>query len=231
MKNFGVIYKNKIKEAEELANAEILNGFKTIYESMLNHYKLVDINALTEEAKLSFLTELNKYWNEETGLTNAGKIFINKRVTTLNENSTKIQKNNYLKDKTYNVLKDVFERANIKYRIYNVLDEMFEQTNSSNINDVLPVNTITENLKEVFGEVLNEYIDEIYNELKESANSNTKDLTYTIIKGRVGNKEVTAYVYPRKDAGLSHYKIEGEKGKIMGTVQFSEIYNIKQKKY
>jgi hypothetical protein len=58
-----------------------------------------------------------------------------------------------------------------------------------------------------------------------------KELEYLIIHGRVGNKDVIAYVYPGNDRDLSYYKIEGEKGYKMGHVKFSEIYSQKSKKY
>lgn len=68
---------------------------------------------------------------------------------------------------------------------------------------------------------------ESLNELK------LKDSTpkITVIKGRVGRKEVTQYLYKGKDSGLSHYYVEGEKGAKVGIVKFSEIYSEQSKNY
>lgn len=56
-----------------------------------------------------------------------------------------------------------------------------------------------------------------------------KPLTYKKITGRVGNKDVTAFVYPGKDSGLSHYKVDGKN--YMGIVEFTEVYSKKDVKY
>jgi len=49
----------------------------------------------------------------------------------------------------------------------------------------------------------------------------------TIIKGYVGREEITAYIYPGSDFGLSWYKYQGKS--YFGTVQFTEIIKIDEK--
>jgi len=49
------------------------------------------------------------------------------------------------------------------------------------------------------------------------------------IRGRVGAEAVTAFVHPGADFGLSHYEYMGKK--YFGTVQFTETYETRRKKY
>lgn len=55
------------------------------------------------------------------------------------------------------------------------------------------------------------------------------NLYLTIIRGRVGDKGVIAYLYPGRDSDLSYYKVDGKT--YVGTVDFSEIYEKRRKKY
>ena len=170
MQKFGEIYKRKLNESETRQETKVLDEFKIVYKAMLEHYGLKAINSLNEQSKLSFLTELNRYWTEEEGLSEKGKNFVNQRLISLNENSTSLQKKNFLRAKSYAVINETFRQSNIKYKLYDVIDEMYKELNASNLNDILSSETITSIILESFNRSLIELTNNIGTELKESAN-------------------------------------------------------------
>jgi hypothetical protein len=174
MKKFSEIYKEKVNKAELQQENNVLEGFKKIYGAMLDHYGLTAINNLNEESQLSFLTELNQYWSEEEGISEKGEKFLQKRSMTLNENSTAVQKKNFLKEKASIVIAETLRQTNIKYKLYDVIDEMYKQTKSSNLRDVLSPDMITTIIAESFSKTLDEFVTNINKELKESVEPKRK---------------------------------------------------------
>lgn len=170
MRKFNTVYKEKQGKADELHETRILADFKKIYNALLEHYKLTAIHDLNEKSQISFLTELNTYWTEASGLNEDGMNFLKKRSLKLTESSTPLQKKNYLKVKTSNLLNELMRKTDLKYRVYNILDEMFKNTDSSKIDDVLSPQMITDIIKESFGNTLDELAGTIYTELNESVN-------------------------------------------------------------
>lgn len=47
------------------------------------------------------------------------------------------------------------------------------------------------------------------------------ELTYTKIIGYVGDKKITAFIYPKSDCGLNHYILNGRT--FVGSVEFTSI--------
>lgn len=174
MKKFNEIYKEKLNEAEIRKENKVLSDFKLIYKAMLENYNISSVKDLDEDSQLSFLTELSYYWDEENGLSEKGKNFLKKRDTTLNENSTVTQKKNYLKSKSYVVINETFKQANFRKRVYDVIDEMYYQLKASDLSDILSPDTIVSIVNESLNKVSKEFINEIYNELKENYSPKVK---------------------------------------------------------
>jgi len=174
MRKFGDLYKEKVNEAEVLQENEILESFKKIYSSMLDHYGLKTINDLNEESQLSFLTELNSYWNQDTGINEKGEKFLLKRSMSLNENSTAVQKKNFLKEKTNVLVKETLRQSNLKYKIYDIIDEMYKQINASGLKDILSPDMITSIITESFVKSIDEFTRNIHKELSESVQPKRK---------------------------------------------------------
>lgn len=174
MKKFSEIYKEKVNEAEVKQESRVIEGFKKIYTAMLDHYGIASIHDLNEDSQVSFLTELNYYWTENEGLSEKGEKFLQKRSMILNENSTAVQKKNFLKDKSIAVINETLRQSNIKYRLYDVIDEMYKQTKSSNLSDVLSPDMITTLIAESFSKSLDEFISDINKELRESVQPKRK---------------------------------------------------------
>jgi hypothetical protein len=171
MKKFSVIAKEKAEEHNILQENKVLDDFKKIYGAMLEHYGLTAIHDLDEDSQLSFLTELNHYWSEEGGLSEKGNKFLQKRSMNLNENSTAVQKKNFLKDKSYAVINETLRQTDLKFRLYDVIDQIYHETNASNLKEVLSPDMITSIITESFVKSLNEFTENINKELKESVES------------------------------------------------------------
>jgi len=174
MKKFGEIYKVKVNEAETRQESKVLTDFKLVYNAMLEHYGLNSVHQLNEESQLSFLTELNHYWSEEAGLSEKGQSFIEKRSMSLNENSTAVQKKNYLRNKTYAVVNETLRQSNIKFKIYDIIDEMYKQLNASDLADILTPDMITQIISESLNRSLSEFTAGIHKELSESVKPKRK---------------------------------------------------------
>ena len=169
MRKFGDVYKQKLNESETRQETKVTEEFKSVYKAMLEHYGLNAINQLNEESQLSFLTELNRYWSEEEGLSEKGQAFLQKRSMSLNENSTAEQKKNFLRAKSYAVINETLRQSQVKYKLYDVIDEMYSQLNASGLNDILSPDMITTIISESFNKSLTDFTNNINKELKESA--------------------------------------------------------------
>lgn len=174
MRKFDTVFKEKVYESEKIHEAKIVSEFKRIYNALLEHYNLTAIHDLNEKSQISFLTELNQYWSEETGLSEMGKGFLQKRSLRLNENSTPLQKKNYLKSKTTLLLNETLRQHDIKYKIYSIIDEMYTQIKGSNLNDILSPDMIHAIISEAFNESITKFTDNIKTELSESAKPKIK---------------------------------------------------------
>jgi len=169
MRKFGEIYKEKLNEASDQQESKILKDFKSIYSVMLEHYGIVSVHDLDPKTERSFLTELNKYWSEDGGLTKSGKEFLKDRRFTLNENSTSNQKKIFLKNKSKIMLNEIMRQTNLKFKLYNIIDEMYNQISASNLTDVLPADSIVDIIKESFSESLTKFFGNIRHELRDSS--------------------------------------------------------------
>jgi len=168
MKKFGEILKVKVNEADSRQESKVLGDFRIIYTAMLEHYGLKSVHDLDEASQVSFLTEVNHYWSEEAGLNEKGEQFLAKRSMTLNENSTAVQKKNFLRAKTYTVINETLRQSNIKDKLYSVIDEMYHQLNAHDLGDILTPDMITHIISESFYKSLDEFTTSIHTELAES---------------------------------------------------------------
>lgn len=169
MRKFGEVYKEKMNEAVQVHESIIVNDFRKIYNALLEHYNLTAIHDLNEKSQVAFLSELNQYWTEEEGLSDLGKNFLQKKETRLTENSTPLQKKNFLKGKAGVLLSETLRQTDVKYKLYGVIDEMYTQVQGENINDVLSPDMISNIIVEAFAESLDEFVKNIRHELAESS--------------------------------------------------------------
>jgi len=169
MKKFHELYKEKVSEAEELQETQVLTDFRNVYNMMLEHYAIASIHELDEESQVSFLTELNHYWSEDAGISEKGEKFIAKRCLMLNENSTATQKKNFLKSKVQNLISETVRQSDLKWKLYDVIDEMYNQLNASSLRDILTPDMIKNIIFETFSNTVNEFTENIHKELSESA--------------------------------------------------------------
>jgi hypothetical protein len=174
MQKFVDIYKKKLNEAEIRQENKVLEDFRKIYSAMLDHYGLTAVQDLNEESQLSFLTELNHYWSEEEGLNEKGEKFLQKRSMALNENSTAVQKKNFLREKSYIIINETLRQSGVKYKIYDIIDEMYNQLQASDLSDILTPDMITNIIAESFQRALDKFTENIKNELSESVTPKRK---------------------------------------------------------
>jgi hypothetical protein len=174
MKKFGTAYKEKLQEHEEIKETRVLSDFRNVYNAMLENYNIKAIHELDDASQVSFLTQLSHYWSEEEGLNEKGEKFIANRVMVLNENSTPIQKKNFLKAKVSAVISESIRQSELKWRIYDCVDEAYSQLNAEDLRDVLAPGAITAIVTESLTEALNRLSKTIDRELNESAKEEPK---------------------------------------------------------
>ncbi len=174
MRKFTEVYKEKVNESEQLHESRIVGDFRKIYNALLEHYNLAAIHDLNETSQLAFLTELNQYWNEEDGLNEDGINFLKKRSLRLTENSTPLQKKNFLKSKTSVLISETLRQGDIKHKIYSIIDEMFTQVQGESIDDVLSPKMISDIVTEGMAESLDEIVTTIYKEISASVKPKKK---------------------------------------------------------
>jgi len=168
MRKFNTVFKEKQNESIKIHEDKILSEFKNVYTKLLENYNITSLTALNESTKLAFMSQVNELWNEESGLTEKGKKFLNDNCLFLTENSTPSQKKNYLKQKSAILLKESFRQYDLKYKFYDIIDAMYEQVKGDNLTDVLTPTSIMTILGETFNEVSTEFLRNIQTELKES---------------------------------------------------------------
>lgn len=186
MRKFGDVYKQKLNESETRQEGKVLNDFKVVYNAMLEHYGLKSVHDLDNDSQLSFLTELNHYWSEEAGLSEKGQSFIDKRSMSLNENSTAVQKKNFLRNKSYAVINETLRQSDIKDKLYSVIDEMYRQLRASDVSEILAPNLITSIIQENFALCIDKLMQNINFELSESVKPKRK---YFVRVNAVNEKE------------------------------------------
>jgi len=168
MKKFQDLFKEKQTRALQVNEEQVLYDFQKVYSALLEKYSINDFYKLNEKYQEVFLGELNNYWEEETGLTGKGNLFLTQRSAFLNENATPLQKKNYLKKKAIAVIDESLRQSNMKYKLYDVIDEMYSKINASELKDVLSPATIHNVLTEAFNESLSSFMSKIDSELSKT---------------------------------------------------------------
>lgn len=169
MRKFHIVYKEKQNRANKLFETKILSDFKNIYSALLNKHSIVDFYNLNEEEQVTFLAELNSFWDEKQGLLEKGKKFLQIRSDVLSENSTTLQKKNFLKNKASAIISESIRQSQVKWKIYDIIDEMYHEIQASDIVDILSPEIISDIIEESFQNSLNDFITEIKHELTTSA--------------------------------------------------------------
>ena len=207
MRKFDTVYKEKVNKSEELHENKVVNDFRKIYNALLEQYKLTNINDLNEKSQISFLTELNQYWTEENGLNAQGKIFLNKRSLRLTENSTPLQKKNYLKSKSTVLLNETLRQNDLKFKIYSIIDEMYKQVDADKIEDLLTPITISNIISEAFAESLDKFISIIRTEILDSSKPEKKNLNENIKKPKVFIKKTLMKTHSKEEELLKPHLV------------------------
>lgn len=176
MKKFNEVYKSKKQEVDKLNEKKTLQDFDKIFRKLLEKYNTHDFYDLSEKYQNIFLSDLNKFWTEEEGLTESGKKFLDRNADLLTENSSTLQKKNYLKRKAKSVIRETLHSSDIKYKLYDVIDEMYHQIGARTVSDVASTDVITDVLYESFTNELNEFVKQINKELYESDKEIRKNL-------------------------------------------------------
>ena len=171
MRKFNDVYKDKQNRANELLEGRVLNEFKSLYSLLLDKYRVSDFYTLNEEEQVTFLSEINTYWNDQEGTTEKGKKFLQIRSDVLSEGSTSLQKKNYLKNKATTIISESIRQTNLKWKIYDIIDEMFNETQAKQISDILS----PDNIVDIVKESLNSYVDNFINEIKKELNESAKE--------------------------------------------------------
>ena len=182
MRKFNDISKDKQAQFQKLEEGKILRDFKKVYATLLDVYQINEFNNLQENEQTAFLTELNNYWSEAEGISQKGKRFIETKSINLTENSTPLQKKNFLKTRVKKSLNETLIGTNFKDKIYTIIDEMYREINGSSISDVLNPNTIRNILMESCNEIIENYMDNIHHELSESAKAKSRKVKLYIKK-------------------------------------------------
>lgn len=188
MKKFNVIYKEKLNEANELKEGIILRDFKKVYSALLEKYEISKIQELDKPTQNAFLSELATFWTEEVGITSKGVQFLKTKSTILTENSTTLQKKNYLKTKVKAVINESIQKSEVKWRIYDIIDEMYSSIKASGIQDILSPDIISTIIYETFVDSLNDFTDNIRFELSESNKPKTSKKYYLRIDEKAFSK-------------------------------------------
>jgi hypothetical protein len=172
MRKFDKVYKEKLNEAQQKQEDKTLSDFKKVYSTLLESYNVISFYDLNDKTQTAFCGEIDNYWREESGITEKGKNFLEKKTSILTESSTQTQKKNYLKSRTKTIVSETLRQTDVKYRIYDTIDKMYQEIKADNISEVLSPSIITNILKESFTEVLNDFIKNIDTELNESEKEN-----------------------------------------------------------
>jgi hypothetical protein len=169
MRKFHDVYKEKQNKAIELFENQVLNDFKNVYSTLLDKYGISDFYALNEEEQVTLLAELNSYWNEDEGVSEKGKKFLQIRSDVLSESSTSLQKKNFFKNKATVIINETIRQSDLKWKLYDIIDEMFNEVQASSVTDVLSPDIISDIIQESVKTTLDNFIKEIRTELNESA--------------------------------------------------------------
>jgi len=176
MRKFGEIYKNQQRSFETLKEGKVLDNFKKVYSALLEKYNVSEFYDLNEKYQSVFLGELNGYWSEEKGLSKRGKQFLSKTSDLLNENSTTLQKKNYLKKRVVATIDETLRQSNLKWKFYGIIDEMYKSTKSSEVSEVLSPEHISNIIKDSFLSSVDSVSKEINYELSESSKEKASEL-------------------------------------------------------
>lgn len=165
MKKFNSVFKAKQIITEKILEGKLLNEFKNIYSALLEQYNITEFYDLKKDAQSAFIHELNEYWTDEYGISKKGVKFLKTKMPLLTEDSTQLQKRQYLKNRSSVIISEILRQSDIKYKFYQILDEMYKNTKSKDISDVLDVNSISDAITESFDTYLHNLITEISYEL------------------------------------------------------------------
>lgn len=168
MRKFNDILKEKQNKALEVNESKVLNDFQQVYNALLEKYKVVSFDTLNEGYQNLFAKEINKFWDESTGLTEKGQQFLKLRSAFLHEDSSPLQKKLYLKKKALPIINETLRQGNIKYKLYDIIDEMYNSIGASSLSDVLTTKTILNTIQECLMESTKEILDDMSKELNES---------------------------------------------------------------
>ena len=170
-RKFGEIYKEQFQKSASLREGKVLNDFQKVYSALLEKYNTSEFHLLNEDYQKVFLTELSSYWSEDEGISQKGEKFLTKNVDMLNEDSTTLQRRNFLKKKSIATINETIRQTDLKWKLYSVIDDMYKEVKASKLQEVLSPEVLVKTIHESLATSLKELITEINYELTESAKS------------------------------------------------------------
>ena len=120
----------------------------------------------------------------------------------LTENSTPLQKKNFLKTKASILLSETMRQNDMKYKMYTIIDEMYQQVEAGSIDEVLSPNMISDIITEAFAESLDGFISVIRTEISESAKPKKST------KAKMVNESIKPKVFLKKNLNESDENLE-----------------------
>ena len=169
MRKFRTVLKTKQKRHDLVQEKKILLGFKKVYNALLEKYETSSFHDIDKDNKQIFLAELHSYWSEDKGLLKKGRRFLKGESDILNEQSSVVQKRQYMKKRITPIISEVLRQSNLKYKIYDVIDEVYRGTNAQNLNDVMTPDAMLDIMLESFQISLKDFMMEVQYELSENS--------------------------------------------------------------
>lgn len=97
MKSFKLVYNQQKSTAVAKKRSTIERDHARLVESIKKEFVIDDFSKLNESERESYRAMIDKMWNVNEGLTEAGKLFINESAAPLTEKSTDEQIEKFVK--------------------------------------------------------------------------------------------------------------------------------------
>jgi len=88
MRNYASVYRNSKKVVNEAKTIDIDREHKEIVEAVRKEFGVVSFNQLSEAERINCRNMILEYWNPTSGLTEAGKTFLNESKQVLTDKSS-----------------------------------------------------------------------------------------------------------------------------------------------
>lgn len=177
MRKFRAVLKEKQSVSNRLHEKKVLGSFKKVYNALLNKYSIPNLTSLNEKHQIVFLAELNSYWDEKAGVLPKGRKFLKGNSDMLTEQSTSVQKANYMKKRAVPAISETLRQSGLKWKLYDIIDEMYKGIGARRLAQVLTAKDMTDVLVESFRDSVKTFMTEVNYELSENSKPSRKNLS------------------------------------------------------